>query len=76
VNNKINFGKVGNAESALMKAKESTELIKKKLQDKPTITQCDHKDCIDCYGSFYMNGLKIFPFYIKLIFSKIMTNGK
>lgn len=76
VNNEIVLGKVGNADSALMKAKESTELIKNKLREKPTITQCDHKDCMDCYGSFYINGMKIFPFYIKLIFSKIMRYGK
>jgi aminoglycoside 3-N-acetyltransferase len=70
----IKFGYVGNAKSALMDAHESFEIIYKELKRNKSLILCGNKDCVNCYGNFFYNGLGAVIFYIKKVFSLFINN--
>jgi aminoglycoside 3-N-acetyltransferase len=69
--NLININNIGNAQSALMPAKESFDIIYSVLKQKKNIIQCTNKQCIDCYGNFNYNGLSSIIFIFSYFFYKI-----
>ncbi|GGH01699.1 hypothetical protein GCM10011416_20600 [Polaribacter pacificus] len=71
LNKAIEFGYVGNAFSAIMDGEYSKNVILKELKNNKNLIQCDNKYCISCYGSFYKNGFKVIPFYIRKIIEQI-----
>jgi aminoglycoside N3'-acetyltransferase len=71
--NQIKFQNIGNAPSALMKAKESFEIIYSVLKQKKNIIQCTDKQCIDCYGNFKYNGLNTIVFIFSYFFDRIIS---
>lgn len=65
VNNAIKFGRVGNAESALIEGGTSLTIVRETLLSNPAISLCGNPGCLSCYGSWRKRGLAVLPFYAK-----------
>ncbi len=71
IQNEIDFSYVGNAQSAIMDGKKCYDIVKKELKNNRKMIQCANKYCIDCYGNFYIDGLKTLPFFLLKIIDKL-----
>lgn len=67
VNGAVRFGQVGKAFSALIDGKKSFEVVVDLLKENRKIVLCDDKYCINCYGRWGNNGIKIISFYFKIL---------
>jgi len=69
IKNAVEINYVGIAKSALMDSQKSYQVIKKILIENKKYALCDNSLCTQCYGNFFYNGWKIFPFFIRKIIS-------
>ncbi|WP_419813543.1 AAC(3) family N-acetyltransferase [Bacterioplanoides sp.] len=63
--NAVKFGMVGNSMSALLDAKQSTEILKDVMTNNPHLIKCDDRSCISCYGRYRYNGFGVIGYYCR-----------
>lgn len=61
----IKFGNVGKSVSALVDTNKSFEVLMNIFTTRPSLIQCDNKNCVSCYGRFVYNRWGVIPFYIR-----------
>lgn len=71
VNEIVEFGKVGNARSAIMDGRKCLEVVLEELKKDRRVILCDNKDCIQCFGQFRTNGIRVIPFYLRKVLQLI-----
>ena len=74
----INFTKVGSSISALVDTKKSFDVLMDIFTNRPSLIQCDNKNCVSCYGRFVYNGWGVIPFYLRIfprLFKKLFPKS-
>jgi aminoglycoside N3'-acetyltransferase len=67
----MTVGYVGKGLSAYIDTQKSAKIIENVMHVNPGLVRCDHNDCVSCYGRYVYNGMGIFKFWPKKIYSLI-----
>lgn len=71
----MKIGTVGRGLSACVDIEKSARLIEQVLQNNSNLIQCDHKDCVSCYGRFVYNGFGVFEYWPKKLLKSFLTHS-